>query len=682
MPVADSHRDSQKAPSFTRRYVVLAVFLFLWMAAGATRLVHLQIFQYGEHLGRAQRQQQRTIEVSPKRGIIYDRNYRELAMSVAVDSIFAVPVEITSPENTAGLLARVLQINAADLLARMKAGRSFCWVKRKVDNLEAERVRALNLRGVYFQKENKRFYPKRELAAHVLGYVGLDENGLAGIELELDKSIRGRPGKLLIQTDARQRWYGRTERPPDSGENVRLTLDEKIQYIVERELGAAMEATGALAGMVVITDPNTGEVLAMANRPTFNPNTYMRTPPEAWMNRVVAAAFEPGSTFKVVTIAAALEERLTRPTEMIDCQMGGISIAGHFIRDHKPFGMLNVAQIIAKSSDVGAIKLGLRLGDERMYRYMRQFGFGAPTGIDLPGEARGLTKPAERWSKISIGAISMGQEVGITAMQLVTAVSAAANGGWLNRPLILKGRFRPPPAGQPGMLFAAGTSNSPAAQGKKVLSPETALEMKRMLQQVVVEGTGKKAQLDGWSSAGKTGTAQKADPATRAYSKTDYIASFVGFAPVASPAISMAVILDSPRGEHGGGGVAAPVFKRIAEQVLPYLEVPRDLPAGGPAAEKMRAQVDPAQLSDWAPPVAAGFRIPMPLPPKDSTVVVDLEGAPVAPEFLGKSVRAVVEQAVSMGIDVELVGSGLARQQAPAPGARLVPGARITVRFQ
>lgn len=682
--------DTQGAPnavsSFPRRYKVLAAIFSLWMAAGATRLIQLQVFRYGEYLGRAQRQQQRTIEVSPKRGIIYDRNFRELAMSVSVDSIFAVPAEIPAPENTAALLARVLNIDAADLLARMKAGRSFCWVKRKVDNLEAERVRALNLKGIYFQKENKRFYPKRELAAHVLGYVGLDEIGLAGIELELDEGIRGRPGKMLIQTDARRRWYGRTERPPEAGQNVVLTIDEKIQYIAERELSAAMEATRAKAGMVIALNPNNGEVLAMANRPTYNPNTYAQAPPDAWMNRAVAAAYEPGSTFKVVTIASALEERLTRPDETIDCQMGAIQIAGHTIRDHKPFGTLTVSQVLSNSSDVGAIKLGLRLGNTRMYRYMQQFGFGAPTGVDLPGEARGLTRPPERWSKISIGAIAMGQEVGVTAMQLISALSVIANGGTLRRPVIVSQRFRQSPRQWPGLLFAASRNGERGPESRQVLSPETALELKRMMRQVVVAGTGKKAQLNGWSAAGKTGTAQKADPATGTYSRTDYVASFVGFAPVNSPAVSIIVMLDSPRGEHGGGAVCAPVFKRIAEQVLAYLEVPRDLPT---LPEKDQPEVDVAQVTDFAPqpelpaPSAAtppAFRIPM-SPPPEPTLVVDLEKAIVAPEFLGKSVRSVAEQALSLGLEVELLGTGVARQQAPPPGSRLAPGSKITVHF-
>ena len=684
LPVANRQGASPSASSPSGRYPALIAIFIFWMAAGAVRLVQLQVVRHTEFLGKAQRQQQRTIEVSPKRGVIYDRNFRELARSVSVDSVFAVPTEIPAPENAASLLARVLGLKRGALLARMKANRNFCWVKRKVDRAEAERVRALNLRGIYFQKENKRFYPKRELAAHVLGYVGVDEVGLAGLEFGLDKAIRGRAGKLLIQTDARHRWYGRTERPPEVGQNVMLTLDEKIQYIVERELSAAMTATRARAGIVVVLDPSNGQVLALANRPTFNPNKYAQTSPAVWMNRAVAAAYEPGSTFKVVTIAAALEERLTRPGEVIDCQMGSIQIAGHTIRDHKPFGPLTVTRILAYSSAVGTAKLGLRLGKERMYRYIRKFGFGAPTGIGLPGEARGLLRPPERWSKISIGAISMGQEVGVTAVQLLTAISAVANGGTLYQPSIVQKQFRHSPRQQPALLFAALRPGTPEPNGRRVVSPETALEVKRMMRQVVLVGTGRKAQLDGWSAGGKTGTAQKTDPATGSYSRTDYVASFVGFAPVNEPAITMVVILDSPRGHYHGGEVAAPVFKRIAEQVLSYLGVPRDLPI---LPETEQPQVDVTQVIDFAPQrslatadrdLASGIRRAS---KAGATVVLDVADRQVTPEFLGKSVRHVAEQALLLGLEVELRGTGVARQQVPPPGSPLAPDGKVMVRF-
>src|SRR5262249_7309157 len=308
---------------------------------------------------------------------------------------------------------------------------------RKVNPDESNRIRALNLKGIYFQKESKRFYPKQELAAQTLGFVGLDDEGLGGLERAYDAQLRGKPGKMLISMDARRRWFGRVERQPDAGENLVLTIDEKIQYIAERELDEAVRQTRSIAGTVIVQNPRTGEILALANRPTFNPNAFHRSEARMMKNRAVTDIYEPGSTFKIVTIAGALEERLTNPNEVIDCQMGSIMIGGIRIRDHKPFGLLNVTQVMAESSDVGAIKLGLRLGEDRFDHYIRSFGFGARTGIELPGETRGLTKPVNRWSKVSIGAISMGQEIGISSLQLVSMISTIANDGIYTPPRVL-----------------------------------------------------------------------------------------------------------------------------------------------------------------------------------------------------------------------------------------------------
>ncbi|MGH8277596.1 MAG: peptidoglycan D,D-transpeptidase FtsI family protein, partial [Steroidobacteraceae bacterium] len=366
----------------------------------------------GEYMQRAQRQQQRSMDVAARRGILYDRNGNELAMSVAVDSVFAVPSEIRDPSGAAAQLASILQEDPQEIFTRIESSHAFCWIARKLDADTAARIRALNLKGIYFQKESKRFYPKRELAAQVLGAVGMDDEGLAGIERSYDSRLRGKPGRMIISMDARRRWFGNLERQPEAGDNLVLTLDEKIQYIAERELESAMRSTRAQAGTVLIQNPRTGEVLALANRPTFNPNALGKAEAQALNDRAVSDVYEPGSTFKIVTIAAALEEKLTTPEEVIDCQMGAIDIAGHTLHDHAPYGNITVAHVLADSSDVGAIKLGLRLGDERFDQYIRAFGFGRQTGIELPGETRGIAKPVGRWSKISVGAISMGQEIG------------------------------------------------------------------------------------------------------------------------------------------------------------------------------------------------------------------------------------------------------------------------------
>ncbi|PYX03531.1 MAG: hypothetical protein DMG86_03255 [Acidobacteria bacterium] len=423
----------------TRLYLLGAIFFF-WCCVICLRLVYLQVFRYGDFEQRAQHQQQRTTEVAAKRGVIYDRAGRELAMSISVDSAFAVPTEMPDLAGTVSLIGRITKTDPRELLAKCKAARTFCWVARKADAETAERIRSLNLRGIYFQKESKRFYPKRELAAQVLGYVGMDDEGLSGIEREYDDRLRGKPGRMLISVDARRKWFGSVEKQPDPGENVVLTVDEKVQYIAERELETAMAETHSVAGTIVVQNPHTGEILALANRPTFNPNLSRQVTPERLKDHAVSDVYEPGSTFKVVTISAALEEKLTRPTEMFDCQMGSIVINGMRIHDSKPHGLLTVSGILAKSSDVGAIKIALRLGEDRFYKYIRDFGFGQQTGIELPGETRGLTKPVSRWSKVSIGAISMGQEIGITPLQLVglnRAPAHAANCGipsWCGTP--------------------------------------------------------------------------------------------------------------------------------------------------------------------------------------------------------------------------------------------------------
>ena len=551
------------------RVYILAGILMVWGAAISARLVYLQVFCYGEYAQRAQRQQQRTTEVAAKRGIIYERAGRELAMSMSVESVFAIPNDIPDLANTMALISRITKADPRELLAKCHAAKSFCWVARKADPEIAARIRALNLKGIFFQKESKRFYPKNDLAAQVLGYVGMDDEGLSGVERQYDDELRGTPGRMMVSVDARRKWFGSVEKQPDPGQSVVLTIDERIQYIAERELETAMAETHSEAGTVLVMNPRTGEVLALANRPTFNPNNSTEIKPDRLKNHAVSDIYEPGSTFKLVTIAAALEEKITNPNEVFDCQNGSIVINGLRIRDHKPYGLLTVSKVLANSSDVGAIKIALRLGEDRFYKYIRAFGFGQQTGIELPGETRGMTKPVSRWSKVSIGAISMGQEIGVTPLQLGALVSTIANDGVWVAPRIVATTAEPQKAPQQVVFHPANEH--------RVISPLTAAQMKQMMQGVILEGTGPKAILDGYSSAGKTGTAQKIDPATGAYSHTKYVASFAGFAPINNPAITVAVILDSAVGRHQGGEISAPVFRRVAQQVLEYLHTPHDV---------------------------------------------------------------------------------------------------------
>ncbi len=617
----------------------------------------------------------------------------------------------------------------------VRAHKTFCWVARKADAETIDRIRALNLQGIHYQKEAKRFYPKRELAAQVLGYVGTDDQGLSGLEREFNEQLQGKPGKLMISVDARRRWFASVEKEPEAGNSVVLTIDQNIQYIAERELERGMEETKAIAGTAIVLNPHTGEILALTNRPTFNPNIRKEIRNEALKNRAVSDIYEPGSTFKTVTISAGLEEKVTRPEEMFDCQMGSIVINGMRIRDSRPHGMLSVSDIIAESSDVGAIKVALRLGDDRFYKYIRAFGFGQQTGIELPGETRGMTKPVERWSKVSLAAISMGQEIGISAVQLAALISTIANDGVRVPPRIVAGTIAPQNTPQ--------TIAFHPAAGMRVISSLTAAQMRAMLQGVVLHGTAPKAILEGYSSAGKTGTAQKVDPNTGAYSKTKYVASFAGFAPINDPQLAVVVILDSAVGLHQGGQVSAPIFQRIMQQSLEYLHVPHDVqlplsrqtllarrnvPAASlddsspdhlgaslemadsnevPAAANrgaIGAQVVPAALttretdqhlqiastagavgstaqSVASSPATSANSSPQKLP-AGGTVVLDVdEGGIAVPSFLGKTLRVAMEAAQDAGLDLDAIGSGVAREQSPQPGARVAAGSHVTVRF-
>lgn len=668
------------------RTLIVAGVAAVWMLGVAGRLAWLQLFQYSKYLGLAQRQQQHMVEITPRRGSIYDHNLHPLAMSTPVDSCFAVPSEVKNAPLAARLLSGVLGIPSEVLEARLDPGRSFVWLARKLPPEKVQAIAALNLRGIYFQKESQRFYPKRELAAHVLGYVDMDEKGLAGIEYALDGQIRGRAEKVLVMADAKRRWFDAAEGAREARANVVLTLDEKIQYIAERELAAAIARTHAVAGTVIVQNPSTGALLAVSNWPRFNPNAVANSSTESHLNRGVGALYEPGSTFKLITLAAAFEERITRPDEIFDCQNGAVYVAGHRIRDHKPFGLLPVSEILAQSSDVGAIKIALRLGAPKFYEYIRAFGFGTPTGVDLPGESRGLLRRLEHWTPVSVASISMGQEIGVTPIQLITAVSAIASGGLLHKPHIVQEIRR---GEGPAMQVSLASSEEP----RRVIREDTAATLRRLMEGVVLHGTGKLARLDGWTAAGKTGSAQKIDPATGRYSATQYIASFTGFAPINSPAVTVFVALDSPAGLHEGGEVAAPVFKRIAQQVLAYLDVPRDVP-GSPRVLQAayRAQTsEKGALEDLAPvdfsaqPEAgireskdnAGAKAPVPA----VTVAVDEGGDIAVPSLLGKTMREVARECLRLGLDPVLAGTGVAVQQSPEPGAKLRRGRKIFVRF-
>jgi len=719
--------SAPKTPS--RRLYIFAALLCLWILAICFRLVRLQVVKYGFFTQLAHKQQNRTFPIPPRRGNILDRNGVPLAMSIKVDSVFAVPSEVHDRETTAAVLGKVLEMDPQEVMARLREARPFVYIKRKIDAETSERVRQLNLRGIGFRKEPKRFYPKRDLAAQVLGYVGMDDQGLGGLEREFDDDLRGIPGEELISIDARHQWYERVEKPPDPGRDMVLTIDQTIQYIAERELARGMGDTKAIAGTVIVQNPRTGEILALANWPTFNPNVFNNVPQESLKDRAVSDVYEPGSVFKIVTYSAAFDQHLVKPEDPIDCQHGSIDVFGMKIHDHESLGVVTIAEALAHSSDVAAIKVGMKVGPERLYHYLREFGFGSQTGIELPGETRGLTKPVNRWSKVSIGAISMGQEIGVSGIQAISMVSTIANDGVYTPPRIVAGEI--PPDGNPKPVVFH------PAQQHRVVTSMTAAQMKKMMEGVVLFGTARRAILDGYTSAGKTGTAQRVDPNTGVYSKTKYVASFIGFSPVNTPAVTIAVILDSPVGLHQGGQVSAPVFKRIAEAVLEYMHVPHDADVKDQQRQTLRAaankedaadessdrlgaglevaDADPSgktQASTLKPasgtkPQDAGTAKPAPVapggpqgtevaqavppasPPTQAeqaaagkgTVVLDVDSGVVVPSFLGKPLRSAVESAQQSGLEINAIGSGVAREQWPAPGSHLLSGQRITVRF-
>lgn len=729
-----------------------------WALLIVARLIWLQGIQHSEWAERAARQQERTFTVAPRRGILYDRDLHELAMTVVADSIYAVPSEIgaASEPQYAATLAKIVHLIPEDrftsekqIEARLRDSRNFAWIARKQPPAIIARVKALNLKGIYFQKEFKRFYPDQKLAAQVLGYVGMDDDGLAGVEEQDDRALHGTPGRMLTAIDARRHVLDSEERDPRPGQNLVLTIDANIQYMAEKALEDNMQRTGAANGTVVVQDPHTGQILALAIRPTFNPNDFRHTDPSLLRDRAVSDVYEPGSTFKLVAYSAALNEKVITPDSMIPTLGGVINVAGRLVHDDRDAiiyeshhgNVLSAKEALWESSDVAAIEIAQRMGKDEFYQYIHAYGFGQRTGIELPGETRGLLKPPQRWQPTTIGSIPIGQEVAVTPLQLVTMVSTIANGGvYLPPHIVLETtgetagdaatHIPGTPALQPAAFHPGDELPSPLPAGAhRVISEMTAAEMRQMMEDVVLYGTGIPAQLDGYSAGGKTGTAQKIDPATHTYSKTKYVASFVGFAPINNPAITIAVVMDSPtKGSHYGTAVSAPVFQELAQQILEYLGVPHDQDLrpqkliarnDQPVAEEPPPQEDPAALQslfaeiNHLPPddplrnpqslsapdpesddavagSAGGDAAPLsanPLPPphlapaKAGGSVSVPSNLIAVPSFAGKSLRDVVVEAGNAGLALRVVGSGIAREQVPAPGTMVTAGTEIVVQF-
>ncbi|MGH9445390.1 MAG: penicillin-binding protein [Terriglobia bacterium] len=681
-PEIADFRSSAKGPLLLHRTFILAAAFVVWMLLIFARLYYLQIIEYTHWLDRAENQQQRTIPLAPQRGTIYDARMHPLAMSLPVDSIYAVPSHLADRHNAAYNLASILRLDPRDLENRFATFKMFCWVKRKVSAAESAKIKSLHLRGIYFQKEMKRFYPMQDLAANVLGYVGMDDRGLAGLEYSLNAEIKGAPGRAMVMEDARRETFESKDHPGRPGMDVKLTIDSGIQYIAQRVLDADVSKWHAEGGVVIVQVPRTGAILAMASYPTFNPNEYERSSAADRQDRAVSWIYEPGSTFKMITLSSAIQDGLARPTNLIDCQMGAIVLGGRTIHDdpgvipHDRAGPLTLSQVLAYSSDVGAVKTALRLGENRFYRDIRAFGFGERTGVGLPSEERGLLMPPDEWSGVSIGEIAIGQGIGITPIQLVDAYSAVANGGTLMQPRVVN------------EVFGAGTREwFPARPIRQVLSSQTAAEMRRMLEGVVAFGTGTTAQLDGYSAAGKTGTAEKVGPDGR-YSHTHEVASFIGFTPVSHPAVTILVVIDTPVGAIYGTEVAAPAWKEIAQQTLSYLGVPHDEPVTptGPSQEIAENKGGGAQTANL-PPASAAPDPPGPQPrsglAEGAKGVAVLEDGPTitVPDFSGLDQRSVADECAALGLNLTVRGSGLAIEQNPAAGSKAPEGSGVQVVF-
>jgi cell division protein FtsI (penicillin-binding protein 3) len=556
-------------PSRGRRYILLHL-LLAGFGVILFRLVSLQVLQAAELTARADRQHQKSVTVEGARGTVTDRHGKVFAMNVEVPSIFGVPTSLDSPANAARSLSPVLHIRREEIEKKLRQDRHFVWLARKVEPEQGRRLEQLSIDGIGMVMEGRRFYPKGPLLAHVLGFVGMDGVGLEGLERRYESQLHGEKRLTILQRDA----LGRTvfpkdlrEQVPATGQALTLTIDEVIQYIAEKELEEAVDHARAKSGTIIVMEPRTGAILAMAVSPRFDPNAVASLTADRWRNRALTDTYEPGSTMKVVVAAAALEERVMMPGSMLFGENGRMTIANTTIHDHEKLGWMTFAQMIQKSSNIGAAKTGMLVGDQRLYRYLQAFGFGQRTDIDLPGEVSGLLKAPREWGRRSLASISMGQEVGVTPLQMITAVSAIANDGVLMKPYVVA-EVRD----QKGQRMK---EILPQVK-RRVVSPATAHTLTTIMEGVVSSGTGTKAAIPGFRVAGKTGTAQKVDPRTGTYSSALSIGSFVGFVPADAPRLTIIVVIDEPQGEAWGGVVAAPVFRRVGEQVLTYLGVPRD----------------------------------------------------------------------------------------------------------
>lgn len=636
-----------------RRLLLLFAFLAAWAVVVVGRLVQVQLVRHQHYVARAQRQQERTLVLNPVRGSILDARGRVLAESVAAESVYADPQAITDPRAVASSLAAVKGIGftAREIEAKLRSAGSFVYIARQLPTEVSSEIRKLGLPGVYFIEAHRRSYPRGPLGASVIGYAGVDGDGLGGMEHSFDSVVKGTPGKVTLLKDARKGIYlvgGEGPNRPRDGNHVVLTIDAVVQFIAERALQKAVTRYRASGGSAVVMDPSNGEILAMASLPTFDPNRFRDFPAASWRNRPVQDLYEPGSTFKIVTAAAGLEERLVTPSQILDCGNGAITIANITIHEHdaKQYGLISFEDVIVNSSNVGTARVGLALGSARFHEWIRRFGFGQRSGISLPGESTGLLRRPERWTQVSPASISIGQEIGVTPLQVVRAVSAVASGGLLVEPRIVKRVVD-----GDGVVVSEPPRHAPT----RVMSEKTAAVLNEILKNVVTRGTGNGAALAEHVAAGKTGTAQKAGRG--GYLADRYIGSFAGYVPADSPRLVILVMIDEPRPEHYGGVVAAPAFREIAEATLRYLGVPPSIPSrtigiGGTRLATFSQEREPEDLNPAS-----------------------------VPDLRGLDARAAVARAVARGLAVRVVGSGVVISQNPQGGAALPANRKLVLKM-
>jgi cell division protein FtsI (penicillin-binding protein 3) len=657
--------ESKKWLKF-RIVTLLVLFLVLFVAL-ISRAFQIQVLSRESLKSLAEQQHIKTLHIEPERGIIFDRNGEKLAASVLLDSVCADPSKIGNPFEAAGSLASVLKVDKNTILKKLSGSKNFCWLARKISPDQAASVEALNIDGVFLTKEPKRFYPNGELAGRLIGFVGLDSTGLEGLELKYENYLRGSPEKLIWARDAKgKRLYPRIETTvtkKEESHNLILTIDSRIQHLVESKLSEAITSKGAKGGFAVVMDPKSGEILALADQPGFDPNKFGSYNVGKGKNKVITDCFDPGSTFKPFLAAGALEEGIVKETDRFNCENGTYAIADRVIHEanSKKYGALTFHDVLKYSSNIGCVKISEKLGKEKFYEYITKFGFGSKTGIDLPGESGGLLRPSHNWTRVDTSTIAFGQGISVTAIQLITALSAIANQGVLMKPYIVRAVVDK--KGQVIKKFAP----TPV---RNVISPITAKKMTAILKDVVgdEDGTGKRAQIINVSVAGKTGTSQKFDFSRRVYSSERVRTSFMGFFPAEDPQVAILVTLDEPQRDRWGGLAAAPVFKDIGEQILTCFKTnirENPMPVLELENEKTNGDVKIKLVS---------------LPEIISRQAVT-ENDSVMPDFMGMSMRDVLKKAKEKGIEIQVMGSGWAISQEPKPGLDISSRRTCAVHF-